>query len=149
MFNPLYCNILINILTCGTFLSHFIFDKNLLHRNAAGFFCLGFKIQRRIQSNVKHLMGHSKNENSVLNSRKLNVNVYFWAKQSSAFSQNGTAIVSLHQNYILYNDRISWNCNITRFIRITYTILSVITTGCWIPRQEIFLLSAAFLLNDW
>ena len=94
-------------------------------------------------------MGHSKNENSVLNSRKLNVNVYFWAKQSSAFSQNSTAIVSLHQNYILYNDRISWNCNITRFIRITYTILSVITTGCWRPRQEIFLVSAAFLFNDW
>ena len=65
----------INIL--DTFLSHFIFDKKYPSQKCCWFFFLGFKIQRRIQSNVKHLMGHSKNENSILNSRKLNVNVYF------------------------------------------------------------------------
>ena len=52
----------------------------------------------------------------------LEVNVYFWPKQRSTFSQINIAIVKWHKNSILYIDGTSWNGNITRLIYIAYTI---------------------------
>ena len=78
---------------------------------------------------------------------KLDINVYFWLKQKFTFSEISIAIVDSHQNFILYIDIISWDCNSTRLIRIACTISPAIATDCWLLRQENLLPSAAFLFN--
>ena len=105
------------------------------------------------------LKGHSQIENSFLNidptskswppsHSKLDLNVYFSPKQRSTFSQISIAIVNSHQSSILYIDRTSWNCNITRSIHVACTISWAITTDCWKPKQKNFLPSADFLFNE-
>ena len=95
------------------------------------------------------LKGHSQIENSFQienidptskfwppSYSKLDLNVYFSAKQRSTLSQISIAIVNSHQSSLLYIDRTSWNCNITRSVHIACTISWAITTDCWKPKQK-------------
>ena len=77
----------------------------------------------------------------------LDVNVYFWPKQRSTFSQISIAFINLHQNSTLYIDRSSWNCNIVHLIHIASMISWVITTDCWLSKTR-KLPSATFLFNE-
>ena len=97
---------------------------------------------RLTQKDSMILRGHLQIKNSILNVFRKSksqppldslsplpslLNVHFWPKWRSIFSQRSIAVVYSHQNSVLSVDRTFWNCNITSLIHIACTISSTIT----------------------